>query len=79
MSRSMYVDDMAFGADSDDLTYELYVNLKTLLKEGEFNLRKFLTNSTDPQRKIEEDEKLLHTNTKPDCEDADSYAQHTLD
>ena len=78
MSRSMYVDDVAFGADSDDLAYELYVNSKTILKEGGFNLRKFLTNSTDLRRKIEEDEKLLHMNMKPDSEGDDSYAQHTL-
>ena len=31
MSYSMHVDDVAFGADSDDLAYELYVNSKTIL------------------------------------------------
>ena len=73
----MYVDDMAFEADCDDLAYELYMNSETILKEGGFNLRKFLTNSTDLQRKIEDDEKLLHTNMKPDSEGDNSCVQHT--
>ena len=44
--RSVYVDDVSFGADDDDNAYELYMKSKHLLKEGGFNLRKFVTSST---------------------------------
>ena len=42
MSQSIYVDDIAYGADTDNLVYKLYLESKTLLKEGGFNLRKFV-------------------------------------
>ena len=53
ISRSIYVDDIAYSADTEDLAYELYLESKSLLKEGGFNMRKFVTNSIDLQRKIE--------------------------
>ena len=46
ISRSIYVDDLAYGADAEDLAYELYCESKSLLREGGFNLRKFVTNAT---------------------------------
>ena len=42
ISRSIYVDDIAYGADTEDLAYKLYCESNSLLKEG-FNLRKFVT------------------------------------
>ena len=56
ISRSIYVDDVAFGADNDDLAYELYSTSKSILKRGGFNLRKFLNNSKDLQRRIDDTE-----------------------
>ena len=57
--RSVYVDDVSFGARDDDSAYELYVKSKQILKEGGFNLRKFVTNSTLLQRRIDEAEAEL--------------------
>ena len=44
--RSIYVDDVSYGADNEDTAFELYVKSKEILAEGGFNLRKFVTNST---------------------------------
>ena len=52
ITRSMYVDDIISGADSDDHAYGLYFDSKMMFKEGGFNLRKFGTNSSDLQKKI---------------------------
>jgi len=54
--RSVYVDDVSFGADNDDDAYELYFKSKTILREGGFNLRKFGTNSVALQQRINEAE-----------------------
>jgi len=51
-----YVDDVSFGADDDDNAYKLYVKSKQILREGGFNLRKFVTNSTWLQQRIDETE-----------------------
>ena len=50
------MDDAAFGADNDDFAYELYLSSKNILKTGGFNLRKFLSNSKELQRRIEDTE-----------------------
>ena len=39
--RSMYVDDVVTGAQSDERAYQLYTGAKELLKTAGFNLRKF--------------------------------------
>ena len=54
--QSVYVDDVSFGADDDDAAYELYTKSKSILREGGFNLRKFVTNSTTLQPRIDETE-----------------------
>lgn len=51
ISRSIYVDDVAYGADNEDQAYQLYLESKSLLMSGGFNLRKFVTNSTPYRRK----------------------------
>ena len=38
ISRSIYVDDVAYGAITEDLAYKLHLESKSLLKEGGFNL-----------------------------------------
>ena len=52
--RSVYVDDVSFGAEDDDSAYELYLKSKCVLAEGGFNHRKFITNSVEPQQRIDE-------------------------
>ena len=37
--RSIYVDDVAYGADDEYQTYQLYLESKSLLMSGGFNLR----------------------------------------
>ena len=54
--QSLYVDDIAYGDNSEDNAYQLYIISKHLLKEGGFNLRKFVTNSDLLQKMIEEKE-----------------------
>ena len=52
-ARSIYVDDVTYGASDDDAAFELYVKSKKVLAEGGFNLRKFVSNSQSLQRRIE--------------------------
>ncbi len=44
ISRSIYVDDVAFGAEDEEGAYQLYLGAKNVLQDGGFNLRKFITN-----------------------------------
>ena len=54
--KSIYVDNVSYGADNVDSAYELYVMSKTTLAEGGFNLRKFVTNSVTLNNMIESNE-----------------------
>ena len=45
LMKSIYVDDVTYGADGEDEAYKLYVLSKKVFAEGGFNLRKFVTNS----------------------------------
>ena len=49
--RSIYVDDLTFGGDNDE---EVFEREKSWLAEGAFNLRKFVTNSPQLQRRIDD-------------------------
>ena len=53
LSRSTYVDDIVSGAGNEEDAYQLYKESKDLLKQGGFNLRKFVTNSCQLQEKID--------------------------
>ena len=78
--RSVYVDDVSFGADNDDAAYELYTKSKDILREGGFNLRKFVTNSTTLQQRIDETEaKFIHEYSKAMVEEEDkTYTKNLL-
>ena len=43
---SIYVDDLLSGAADNNAAYELYLKCKLRLPEGEFYLRKFMSNSS---------------------------------
>ena len=58
--RTIYVDDLSTGGDSDEVAYQLYVKSRLRLAESGFNLRKFVTNSADLRNRIEENETILH-------------------
>ncbi|XP_068739617.1 uncharacterized protein [Montipora capricornis] len=45
------------GEDSDDLVFEMFKNLKSSFKSGGFNMRKWVSNSTLVQERIEEHER----------------------
>lgn len=53
LERALYVDDVTYGADSFEEAFALYTKSKLWLKEGGFNLRKFVINSSMLQRKID--------------------------
>ena len=55
--QSIYVDDIVYGADSEECAYDLYGESKNIMKEGGFNLRKFTTNSQQLQERIDQAEK----------------------
>ena len=80
--QSIYVDDIVFGADSEEDAYELYSRSKHMLKEGSFNLRKFATNVLSLQQKIDQEEELTATEHVAKDQHTgqldESYAQATL-
>ena len=51
--KSIYVDDISCGAEDDDAAFDLYLKSKTILAEGGFNLRKFVTNSASLNQRIQ--------------------------
>ena len=55
--KSLYVDDFVGGEDSDDLVFEMFKNLKSSFKSGGFNMRKWVSNSTLVQKRIEQHER----------------------
>ena len=61
VSRSIYIDDVIYGADGEDQAYQLYLELKSLLLSGGFNMRKFVTNLIPLQKKIDQQVQLHAT------------------
>ena len=58
--QSIYVDDLTSGDRDVDSTFEFYMKSKLRLKDAGFNLRmrKFVTNSLELQKRIENNERL---------------------
>ena len=56
--QSIYVNDVVFGADSEENAFSLYKESKDVLSSGGFNLRKFVTNSSSLQEKIDQMERM---------------------
>ena len=62
----MYVDDIVTGADTDAEAFQLYVDAKEILRQGSFNLRKFVSSSCNLQEQIDIRERsLTHPNPEP--------------
>ena len=57
LSESLYVDDLAAGADNDDEALQIYERSQEVMKKGGFVLRKWNSNSKVLQERIEKDEK----------------------
>lgn len=76
--RSIYVDDLSSGGDTDEEAYQLYVKSKVRLAEGGFNLRKFVTNSPRLRKQIEDNEsRLCNVDCAPTSSE-DTYDNGTL-
>ena len=72
--RSIYVDDVVFGADDEDSTYELYTNSKGILRSASFNLRKF---SLALQERINKAEHAEPNSLQTEYSD-ETYAMYVL-
>ena len=53
LTQSIYVDDVIFGADTEEEAYALYMSSKEIFAQGSFNLRKFVTNVQSLQRSVD--------------------------
>ena len=77
--QSIYVDDIVYGADSEEYAYDLFCESKKILKEGGFNLRKFTTNSQQLQERINRAEKKRGAGVPESMMNHDkTYAKGTL-
>ena len=74
--KSTYVDDVICGPLTSVDRYTLYQDSKDLLRKGGFNLRKFITNDEDLQRRIDENEGTPET-SQPSTAD-ETYTKMTL-
>ena len=54
LSQSLYVDDVISGADSESQAYELCIQAKDVLGREGFNLQKFISNSNNLQKRVNE-------------------------
>ena len=61
LMRSIYVDDVTYGADGEDEAYKLHVLSKKVFADGGFNLRKFVTNSPILRQRVAYNEQELST------------------
>lgn len=78
MLRSIYVDDIVTGSNSEERAYELYQGAKSLLARGAFNLRKFSTNSLSLQSRINAEEGSAEQDMKKPVTSLETFTQATL-
>ena len=64
--KKLYVDDLATSSETDHKAYQTYKTAKQIMSEGQFNLRKWRTNSKTLLKRINEDEKLPFDDTQLD-------------
>ena len=53
--KSIYVDDVTYGANTEEDAYQLYTLSKKVFAEGGFNLRKFVTSSANLRQRINDE------------------------
>jgi len=74
LTKSIYVDDVTYGAEGEEEAYKLYVLSTKVFAEGGFNLQKFATNSPTLHQRIASYEQIspadLHSNSSVIEEDA---------
>lgn len=76
--RSIYVDDIVTGSQSEEQAYKLYTCTKNLLKTGAFNIRKFTTNSSTLQARVGTEELVHLSDSSPTSRAAETFSQVTL-
>ena len=84
--RSLYVDDLASGAEDEEQAFQMFTMSKEIFKEAGFNLRKFYSNSAALQARVNPDAGKVNTlgenNKTPDSavveELEESYSSSTL-
>ena len=80
--RSIYVDHLVSGASTTDEAFHLYSKSKACLKEGGFNLQRFVSNSPQLQEKIDLAEGVHHVPVVKSCNNVsvedESYSRATL-
>lgn len=52
--RSTYVDNVVSGAEAIESAFQLFIDSKRVLQERGFNLKKFITNNLELQKRIQE-------------------------
>ena len=72
------MDDLSSEGDIDEETYELYIKSKVRLAEGGFNLRKFVTNSPELRKQIEDNENGLRVSSRTLPTGEDMYESEIL-
>ncbi len=77
LEQSIYVDDIVSGAKDEESTFQLYAQAKAALKEGGFNLRKFVTSSRTLQERIDAQETATSAASIPERAE-ETYAKTTL-
>ena len=81
LKKSLYVDDLLSGAESDEKTLEIYHKLKKIMASRGFNLRKWNLNSQTLLKSIETCESLQEQRGLVDhatAEDDESYAKLSI-
>ena len=79
--RSLYVDDLNTGAQSDEECMQVYNVARKIMLDGAFNLRKWRTNSISLQREIDAKESVISQQSdsqEADQEVEESYAKATV-
>ena len=73
----MFVDDLLSGAANDDLAYEMFENLVSILKSAGFHICKFLSNSPDLMARIPEELRgsVTEVNLTENVEDSESLTK----
>ena len=49
---NLYMDDSINGSDSSEKCFQFYLRMKSILKEGNFNIQKWISNCAEMMEKI---------------------------
>ena len=78
LAQSTYVDDVISGASDVEQAYQLYRDSKEVLGKGGFNLRKFVTNVSRLQQRINDEEGVPDKPNNPVHSSNETFTKETL-